>query len=91
LRTYVSVLERSHSGDHVVVQSIVASPSALTTSVGFRPVHVRIKTDDFLKALDGPECDAESMIVQPIPAEGRTVCVEISNAAYYLLANPSLD
>jgi hypothetical protein len=84
LRIFVSVLARS--GDRVAVQSIVASPS-----VGLRPAPVIIKTDDFRKALNGSECDAESMIVQPIPEEGRTVCLELSNAAYHLLTNPSLD
>jgi hypothetical protein len=66
------------------VQSIVASPS-----VGVRPAPVIIKTDDFRKSLDGSGCDPETMIVQPIPKEGRTVCLEVSNAAYHLLTNPS--
>jgi hypothetical protein len=86
LRTHVSVLALSSSGKHVAVRSIVASPS-----VGFRPAPVIIKTDDFRKALDGSGCDPETMIVRPIPEEGRTVCLDVSNAAYDLLTNPSLD
>jgi hypothetical protein len=79
------MLAISNSGNHVAVQSIMASPS-----VGFRPAPVIIKTDDFRRALDGSGCDPETMIVRPIPEEGRTVCLEVSNAAYYLLTNPSL-
>lgn len=84
MRAYVSVLERSSSGKHVAVRSIVASPS-----VGFLPAPVIIKTDDFRKALNGSEYDAESMIVQPIPEEGRTACLEVSNVAYHLLTTPA--
>ncbi len=44
-----------------------------------------------VKAMNGPECDAESMLVQPIPEEGRTVCLELTDAAYRLLTTYAIN
>ena len=86
MKILLAILARSGSGDHVAVKALAASPPA-----GNPPVPVIIKTDVFRKAFEGSEYDAEAMIARPIPAEGRELCLDVSELAYELLTKPCVD
>jgi hypothetical protein len=89
LQVHLSILHRSSTLvpglDTVTVRVIHAAPS-----VGYMPAPVEIKTDTFRAALKGSPIDPETMIVEPIPAEGRSVFVDITEAAFHLLSTPYL-
>jgi hypothetical protein len=85
LRVHLFVLNRSSTlvpgVDTVTIRVIPAAPS-----VGYMPAPVAIKTDTFRAALKDSAVDPETMIVEPIPVEGRSVFADITETALRLLS-----